>query len=178
MKEKGGLNPVENKDIEILILGTYPGIESLKAKEYYKKRTNKFWSITGKILGKESLKEKNKPYKEKISILLNHKIGLWDIFKECYRKNNLKEETASDRDIKSGDLNDFDNFFEEHKKICLVIFNGAYAYFYGLLYNIINLKNINIKYIALPSTSGSSSFKERFELWEKTIKEYHLQIMR
>ena len=96
---KKGLNPVFNDEIEILILGSCPGDESIEKQEYYSSSSNNFWKLVGKIIEIDL----ELPYKEKIEILLKNHIGLWDVMRSCEREGSL------DRNIKRFTPNDFSN---------------------------------------------------------------------
>ena len=78
--------PFVNATTEILILGTMPGIASLEKQEYYAHPRNHFWKIIYTLLNSLPIAEN---FEEKISLLQNHKIGLWDVLENCERKGSL-----------------------------------------------------------------------------------------
>ncbi|MCW2260384.1 uracil-DNA glycosylase family protein [Sphingobacterium sp. JUb78] len=41
--------PIQNNDIEVLILGSLPGDRSLQAQEYYAHPQNRFWKLIQRI---------------------------------------------------------------------------------------------------------------------------------
>lgn len=45
------LPPIEDSRSEVLILGTFPGPESLRLQEYYGDWRNKFWKVMGVAFG-------------------------------------------------------------------------------------------------------------------------------
>ena len=59
------IKPFNIDDAKVVILGTFPGEESLKHNKYYSNPTNQFWKILGIEFGNfKALKDKG--------------IGLWD----------------------------------------------------------------------------------------------------
>lgn len=158
--------PIENKDCEILILGTIPGKESLKEKQYYANKDNLFWDIMVRICKKEWSVFKMAEvldYSDKIQILLSNRIALWDVIRTCSRT------TSSDSDIKNPEFNDLKSFLNTHSKIRRVLFNGKKAYKY---YS--NRKTEfpdNIEYCELYSTSPQNPVNSFFILkqWKENI---------
>lgn len=121
------LEPIIDKDTKILILGTIPGTDSLTNKRYYDNRDNIFWDIIFRIFDKnwsmdDLVHECNINYNIKIKLLLENKIGLWDVIKSCNRKGN------SDREIKNPVYNDFNKLFIKHPQIKKIIFSSKEAY--------------------------------------------------
>lgn len=127
MEEIYSFAPIENKDCEVLIVGTIPSKESLKLKEYYANEDNLFWDILVRICDEEWSMFKMAEvldYSDKIQMLLSNRIALWDIIKTCSRA------TSSDSDIKNPEFNDLKSFLQTHSKIRRVLFNGEKAYKY------------------------------------------------
>ncbi len=142
-----GFPPVAEKTATVLILGSMPGVESLRKNEYYGHPRNAFWKIMAALFGFDS----SIKYDERIKILLKNKIALWDVLRYCERKGSL------DSNIKNGTIieNDFDSFFNNHPDIRDVYFNGVKSeaeFLKRVLPSISGLKR-NINYSRLPSTS-------------------------
>ena len=51
LEEMACFPPVAGADPRILILGSFPGEESLKRKQYYGHPRNQFWRIMGDLFG-------------------------------------------------------------------------------------------------------------------------------
>ena len=145
-----------NPDAKIIILGTFPGKDSLDKKEYYSSNTNKFWQLLG--IDSPDYKTKEKSLKK-----LN--IGIWDVIDSCDR-----EESSSDKDIKNVKYNKLSVL-----KGKIILFNGKKAYKYFLkaekeqeLDFDVSEKNV------LPSSSAAYSitFEGKKEKWNKIINKH------
>ena len=115
------LPPIIDESSEILILGTMPGKESLRSKEYYASPNNSFWKIMKRLFNSNM---EFKDYEEKISCLKKHHIALWDTLQSCERESSL------DSNIKEEEYNDIDGLLNRYPKIKKVVFNGKKAAIY------------------------------------------------
>ena len=115
---KTGLAPIIDDKTEILILGSFPGEESLRAQQYYANSRNQFWKLVSAII-KEDLSTMS--YDVRIAALQRHKIGLWDVFHSCDREGSL------DKNITDGVLNDFVTLQQHCPHLRLICFNGQKA---------------------------------------------------
>ncbi len=148
-------DPIVDSRTKILILGSIPGVKSLEKVEYYGNKQNQFWKILFSIFKQESVKE---CYKNKVNFLLQNRIGLWDVVRNCERKGSL------DIAIKHQEINDFDTFLNEHPKITTLLFNGKTAYqFFYKKYGQIK----GITYYVMPSTSPANTipFENKLNEW-------------
>ncbi len=158
--KKEGFKPVVDKNTEVLILGTMPGDLSIQTGEYYANPKNQFWKIIFKKYN-NGISEYN--YETKINLLLNHKIGLWDVLIKAERLGSL------DSNIQKEEINNFEDLFNEFPKVTTIVFNGQKAaeYFRGFK-AIPNDKN----YYTLPSTSSANtgkSFDRKFQEWDSVL---------
>jgi len=149
--------PIAANDAKVLILGSMPGRKSLEKNQYYAHVQNCFWFIIEKLFEVNSVLE----YHQRLAILNNHKVALWDVLKACQRQGSLDSSIESDSIIP----NDFENFLNQYSQIKHVFFNGAKAeqeykkrVLPGLL---IALKHLN--YLRLPSTSPAHASMNRLE---------------
>ena len=110
-------DPVAQSDARLLILGTMPSVESLKQSFYYSHPRNAFWRVMALVLG-EALPE---TVEEKKTLLIRHRIALWDVAQSCVRPGSL------DSDIREVVPNDFGMLFMHCPKIEKILFNGATA---------------------------------------------------
>ena len=77
--------PIANRNARILVLGSMPGRESLRARQYYAHPRNQFWPIMTELLLGVSVTD----YAAKVRMLLQADIALWDVMKSCYRPGSL-----------------------------------------------------------------------------------------
>lgn len=112
-----GLLPLISPASRVLILGSYPSIISLKTGQYYANPRNMFWDIMEEILGVS----KNLLYKDRITSLMEKKIGLWDVYATC------KRPTSSDAKITEPEPNDIRDMLFSHPQIKIIFLNGREA---------------------------------------------------
>lgn len=161
--------PISNENSKVLILGTMPGVTSLKVEQYYGHRDNLFWGIIFRVLDKNWDCEEivTADYYTKKNLLLRNCVALWDVLKYCDRKGSL------DMAIKNEIKNDLVGFMNQHPNIKIIVFNGqkAHKYFIELKNQIPNIDNI--KQVLLQSTSPSNTRNSFYILKEWTlIREY------
>lgn len=109
--------PILGKNPHTLILGTMPGIKSLEHGQYYAHPQNQFWRFMGDIYGASP----HLPYEERLRILKNKGIAVWDVLQSCVRQGSM------DSNIKDATPNNFTEFFIEHSTIRKVVFDSAKA---------------------------------------------------
>jgi hypoxanthine-DNA glycosylase len=160
-----GFKAVSRPDAQILILGSLPGVQSLKQHQYYAKKQNSFWKIMGALLSMPD----DLPYADRLKYLLNNKIALWDVCASATRKGSL------DAHIIDPIPNDFTSFFKSHNEIRNICFNGQYAHklFARLIMPDIKDQISKITITSLPSTSpahASMSFDKKLSLWRFALR--------
>jgi hypoxanthine-DNA glycosylase len=95
--------PVFSEHSEILILGTMPSPKSREAAFYYAHTQNRFWPALALVYGVEP----PKTTEQKIALLLEHNLALWDVLKSCEITG------ASDASIKNPVANDISALLEQ-----------------------------------------------------------------
>lgn len=90
--------PAAGPGTRALILGSLPGAESLRRRQYYGHPRNQFWPLTGAILG-QGLTALD--YPERLAALSAAGIGLWDVIASALRPGSLD---AAIRDAETADL--------------------------------------------------------------------------
>lgn len=148
--------PVIDKDTEVLILGSFPGEESLRKQQYYGHSKNLFWVLISEVIGEDLVPM---TYPKRLAALKKHRVGLWDVIQTCRREGSL------DSRIKDEEQNQFHILKKKAPNIKRVFFNGKKAGSYQNL-----LEEIGYATCILPSTSpanASMSLDVKREEWKK-----------
>lgn len=154
--------PIIDESCKLLLLGTMPGVESLRRRQYYGNERNAFWRVIYGLFGKEP----DESYEKKKAFLLEHSIALWDVLEACER------EGSSDGNIKDPVPNDFASLYLQYPNIRSVCFNGRFA---GKLYERFVEKRGVITsdkaFYYLPSTSPAYTiaFEKKLEQWRAIL---------
>ena len=109
--------PVDAPDARVLILGSMPGVASLRLQQYYGHPRNAFWPIVGAIAGFDPAL----PYAERIAALRRARIALWDVLAACVRPGSLDAAI----DPTSVLPNDIGGWLARHRQVERILFNGA-----------------------------------------------------
>jgi hypoxanthine-DNA glycosylase len=153
-----GFQPVIDRHVETLILGSFPSEASLAAGQYYAHPRNQFWPIVGRVLG-EPLVEL--PYCVRLQRLLAHRVGLWDVLGACERQGSL------DADIRAPQPNAFAPLLRQAPRLRRVLFNGLAAGRFAARFAAAGLQ-----VAILPSTSpahAGRSFDHKLALWRQAL---------
>lgn len=157
--------PVEDRNAEILILGSMPGRASLMAGQYYAHARNSFWRIIAELLQFDA----RAPYEARLRALKSARIALWDVLHSCTREGSLDSSIGRDGQT----ANDFRTFFRTHRRISRVFFNGAKAEDCFKRHVLRDIHGSTLSYARLPSTSpanASMSFAEKLGAWRAILK--------
>ncbi len=152
---------MQSPSARVLVLGSMPGVASLRLQQYYGHPRNVFWNIVGTVLGFDPAL----PYEQRTAALVGRKVALWDVLASCVREGSLD----SAIDDSSAVANDFAAFFETHPHIVRVCFNGAKA---EVVYRRHVLPQLGtqraIHYVRLPSTSPAHAgmpYRAKLQEW-------------
>jgi TDG/mug DNA glycosylase family protein len=157
-----GFSPVAASDARVLILGTMPGVASLKAGQYYAHPRNAFWKIMGELVGAGP----DKSYEQRLRILKANGIALWDVLEACVRPGSLDAKIEEERH------NDFARFFAEHPEISHVGLNGGTA---ARLFKKYPARDClpDLTVVPLPSTSpayAAMDFETKCAAWRSFLE--------
>lgn len=153
------LNAVVNNETKVLVVGSMPGVQSLKKQQYYGNPRNHFWGIMSALTAEQIPDE----YNERLALLLRHHIGVWDAIASCERQGSL------DAAIKHEVPNDFASLFAKYPQIEAVFFNGGKAFTVfkrHIGFDVLGDRH----YEQLPSTSpipgkNIKTFEQKVEAW-------------
>src|SRR6218665_2377002 len=85
-----GLAPIISPDTKLIVLGSFPGVASLVAQEYYAHPRNHFWPILSALWGLEGEGAlQRRPYAERIAEAQRRCLGIWDVSAHCLREGSL-----------------------------------------------------------------------------------------
>jgi methylated-DNA-[protein]-cysteine S-methyltransferase len=153
------LKPEIEENSRVLILGTMPGPESLRRKQYYANPRNQFWKIIYRVLGES--REPPSDYNERIKFLVNKRVALWDVLESCER------EGANDSKIKSGKPNDFEARLGNSPGMKCLFFNGKTAEYFFKKCGC--PKFPTVRRVRLPSSSSANTrmtLDEKMRCWQ------------
>lgn len=160
-----GFAPVAAADARILILGSMPGVASLRQARYYAHPRNAFWPIAGQVLGFDPAQD----YPERLAALQRARVALWDVLQACERPGSLDAAIRPDTLV----ANDFADFLHRHPDLVRVCFNGGKA---AALYRRHVLPGLDparaLQYLDLPSTSpahAAARFDEKLAVWRAAL---------
>ncbi|MFA6713781.1 MAG: DNA-deoxyinosine glycosylase [Victivallaceae bacterium] len=159
MQEINSFDAFAEPDATRLILGSMPGAESLRRRQYYAYPHNCFWKIMGELLGFDCRID----YKERVEYLLRDRIALWDTVQRCVRPGSM------DSDIKHARPNDFEKLFRECPNIRKVFFNGQAAHKL-FVRHCREMRLPELELIILPSTSPANAsipYRKKLEAWRQ-----------
>ena len=158
-----GLAPVIAANTRILILGSFPGAASLAAQQYYAHPRNQLWPILSALTGEDLV---GRPYDERLSRLLAHRIGLWDVLGACERAGSL------DSAIRKPAANDFERLRALCPLLETVGFNGQTAGKFASQFALVGYQTV-----VLPSTSpahAAFSFEQKLVRWQSLMGSHSL----
>ena len=154
--------PIVDKQSRILILGSMPGVESLRLQQYYGHSRNQFWKLLYEVFETQT----SQVYEEKVSFVKRKKIAVWDVIENCYREGSL------DTNIREEKVNDFNALFEAYPDIKTVIFNGGKAYeTYKKWIGFSASSNLTFRKLTSSSPANTKKYEDKLRGWS-VIKDF------
>lgn len=155
---------MSRSDARVLILGSLPGVRSIKEQQYYAHPQNALWPIMRELFGIEG------NYDSRCLQLQAARVALWDVLQSSVRPGSLDADIRMDR----ARTNDFAGFFRGHDAIELVAFNGKKAEQLFSRFVDSDVVPESIRYVGLPSTSpayASMPLSGKLSAWRAALTE-------
>lgn len=155
---KRSFPPVTGAHPRVLILGSLPGEESLRQRQYYAHPRNAFWPIMGELFGFDPALS----YPERLEAVKAVGIALWDTIGAGRRKGSL------DGNIRDAEPNPITALLAEHPSIGLIVCNGgkSFAQLKKSAPELFGRPGLRIE--RLPSTSPAAAmyrYEEKRDAW-------------
>jgi len=156
--------PIIGTSPKILILGSSPGVISLKKQQYFAHPRNAFWPIMAELFGIDV----SQGYDYSVAQCRKLPIVIWDSLKQCEREGSL-DSAIKKESVKA---NDFAALFEQYPDIEYVFCNGGASFQW---FNRLVLPSLSkpVLMTLLPSTSpahAAMSFDEKLNQWERSLQ--------
>jgi hypoxanthine-DNA glycosylase len=160
-----GLAPIFNADTRLLVLGSFPGVASLRAQQYYGHPQNQFWKIVTTLLASDSTSDAAHvlalPYAERAQWLLDQGVGLWDVYASCEREGSL------DANIQQAQPNDLQGLRQRCPALVAIAHNGGESFKQAK-----HTQALGLPVFRLPSTSPAHaawSFERKLTAWREVF---------
>ena len=145
-----------------LVLGSMPGVASLRARQYYAHPRNAFWPLMQALFAVPS----RAPYAERLAALGEAGVALWDVLAECEREGSLDSAIAP----ASIAVNDITGLLANHVGLRVIALNGGTAarLFDRHVAPALGSRLAAMRVLRLPSTSpahAARSFVEKADAW-------------
>ena len=156
-----GLGPVVSHDTRLVVLGSFPGVASLQAQQYYGHPRNHFWPILSALWGVDLVALS---YPLRLRAMLDHGVGLWDVYASCRREGSL------DSSIEAARPNDLTRLPQLAPALRSVAHNGGES-----ARSMQRTSALGVEVVRLPSTSpanASWSFERKLEAWRAAFERH------
>lgn len=158
-----GFAPVAGAGARVLVLGSMPGVASLRQGRYYAHPRNAFWPLMGALLGQPDLAGRS--YAERLDALRHHHVALWDAVAACRREGSL------DTAIEAAEPSELAALVARLPKLRAIACNGALAHRQTLL----ALGKPSLPVLRLPSTSPAHAglrLTDKIAAWRAGLAPY------
>ena len=147
-------------DTRLIVLGSFPGVASLQARQYYGHPRNQFWSLLGAIW---RIDLNARPYDERLEELRRRGVGLWDVYAVCERQGSL------DSAIREAEFNDLAGLVSRAPRLRAIAHNGGESA-RGMRHTV----SLGLPVCRLPSTSPANarwSFERKLAAWHAACQD-------
>jgi hypoxanthine-DNA glycosylase len=154
-----GLAPLVSANTRVLVLGSFPGVRSLQAQQYYGHPQNHFWRILEAIWPDSPRGICVASYENRSAWLLERGLGLWDVYATCEREGSL------DSAIRNAVPNDIAAL--RLPQLQAIAHNGGESFKHAR-----HTRTLGVPVYQLPSTSpanASWSFERKLAAWREVM---------
>nr|WP_315849121.1 DNA-deoxyinosine glycosylase [uncultured Rhodoferax sp.] len=159
-----GLPPLVSPATRVLILGSFPGVRSLQAQQYYGHPQNQFWKILQAIWPFSPDGICASSYEYRSVWLLERGLGVWDVYASCQREGSL------DTAIRNAVPNDIAAL--QLPQLAAIAHNGGESYKHAR-----HTQTLGVPVYKLPSTSpanASWTFERKLAAWREVMERHGL----
>ena len=136
-------SPLFCPDSRVLILGSFPSVQSREQNFFYGHPQNRFWKVVAALFGQDP----PQTIPEKKELILSHGLALWDSIASCMITGSSD---ASIRDVRPNDL----RIILDHAPIERIYCNGRKSH---EMYEKTILPSLGREAACLPSTSPANA---------------------
>jgi hypoxanthine-DNA glycosylase len=158
-----GLPPVIGSRTRLLVLGSFPGLASLREQRYYGHPQNQFWKILSALWSVDLV---GMEYPVRLAEVRSRGLGIWDVYAACEREGSL------DTSIRNAELNDFGHVLRECPRLVVIAHNGGESFRHAK-----HMQALGLPVHRLPSTSPANagwSFDRKLAAWGEVFRLYGL----
>ncbi len=155
-----GLAPVLDANTRLIVLGSFPGVASLLAQQYYGHPRNHFWAILAALWGTNPAAT----YPQRLAEARRRGLGLWDVYASCQREGSL------DSAIEHARPNDLASLRQRAPGLRAIVHNGGES-----ARAMARTRALGVAVLRLPSTSpanASWSFERKLAAWRTAFEEH------
>ena len=157
-----GLAPVVDAHTRLIVLGSFPGVASLQAQQYYGHPRNHFWPILWALWGIDPHEVARAPYAARLAEARRRGLGLWDVYASCRREGSL------DSAIEQAQMNDLASLRRLAPGLRAIVHNGGES-----ARAMVHTRALGVAVQRLPSTSpanASWSFERKLAAWRAAFE--------
>lgn len=155
-----GLAPLHSPAARLLVLGSFPGVASLAAQQYYAHPRNQFWPLLA-ALWQQPLDAWS--YARRVDWVRLNGLAIWDVYARCRRPGSL------DADIRDAERNDLAALVAQLPQLRLIAHNGGES-----ARALRVTRELGLPVLRLPSTSpanASWSFERKRQAWQAAFEQ-------
>ena len=156
-----GLGPVVDAGTRLVVLGSFPGVASLVAQQYYGHPRNHFWPILAAIWNVDLM---SLSYAQRVDAIRALGLGLWDVYARCEREGSL------DSAIEHAQFNDLASLRQRAPRLQAIAHTGGESARARK-----HTQSLGVAVHRLPSTSpanASWSFERKLAAWRAVFEQH------